>query len=79
MKTMENFIKNGIAAVCARFKNRSAGSDSEHACQEYFAGELRQWCDHVETEPFQLHPKAFLGWILLCASAELLAAVRERK
>ncbi len=71
---MENFIKNGIAAVCGRFKGRSAGSESEYACQRYFAEELEQWCDRVEMEAFTLHPKAFLGWMILCAAAELLAA-----
>ncbi len=72
---MKTFIQDGIAAVCSKFKRRSAGSESEYACQRYFAEELGQWCDRVDIEEFKLHPKAFLGWILLCASSELLAAV----
>ncbi len=72
---MRDFIKDGIETVCGRFKGRAAGSKSEYACQKYFARELQKWSDRVETEAFRLHPKAFLGWILLCASAELLAIV----
>ena len=75
MKEMKKFINDGISYVCSRYKSRSPGSNSEYECQKYFEGQLHQWCDTVEMDEFKLHPKAFLGWIILCASLELIAIV----
>ena len=75
MKEIKTFIKDGISYVCSRYKSRAPGSKSEYECQKYFEGQLHQWCDTVEMEEFKLHPKAFLGWIILCASSELIATV----
>lgn len=59
------YIIDGIAQTCRRFRGRSAGSEAEAGCQRYFAGQLRQWADEVSMEPFSVHPKAFMGWIVV--------------
>jgi hypothetical protein len=67
MMTNREWIKDGIRNVCEKFKDRSAGSEAESACQDFFADEFKQWADEVQSEPFSLHPKAFLGSIPMVA------------
>lgn len=61
------YMMEGIRDTCRAFRRRRAGSDSERACQRYFAGELRAWSDRVDEEPFHFHPHAFMGWILMAS------------
>ncbi len=73
MDSVQRFIEDGIRTTSASFKARSPGTQSEYACQQFFAKRLLAWADHVSVEDFSLHPRAFLGWISLCVTAELLA------
>jgi len=73
MRGTKNFIKNGIAADCARYKKRAPASKSEHEIQTHFVHNLEKWSDQVITEDFSVHPHAFMGWIILCAILELSA------
>ncbi len=70
---MSNYIRKGIKRTCLKFKGRSVGSESETNCQKYFSSILSQWTDSVIAEEFDLQPKAFLGWIPLCAVTALLS------
>lgn len=67
------YMVSGIEHVCKTFKNRAAGSKAESDCQKYFAKELKEWSDDVRVEPFTLHPKAFLGWIILAVICGLIS------
>jgi len=57
------WITAEIRQICETYKNRSAGSESERACAEHFHQQMTGWADHVATESFILHPKAFIGSI----------------
>lgn len=58
------FMERGIRHVAGTYRGRTAGSDAEAAAQAYFAGELGRLADCVQVEPFRLHPRAFLGWLV---------------
>ncbi len=65
LREMTNFSVRGIKKDLqgCRFP-RPAGSEQEHEAQKLMAAELDGACDKVEIEPFDVHPGAFLGWIL---------------
>lgn len=64
LREMTNFSVRGIKKICKDVGPRPAGSEQEHEAQKLMAAELDGACDKVEIEPFDVHPDAFLGWIL---------------
>lgn len=64
LREMTNFSVRGIKKICKDVGPRPAGSEQEHEAQKLMATELDGACDKVEIEPFDVHPGAFLGWIL---------------
>ena len=64
LREMTNFSVRGIKKLCKDVGPRPAGSEQEHEAQKLMAAELDGACDKVEIEPFDVHPGAFLGWIL---------------
>lgn len=64
LREMTNFSVRGIKKICKDVGPRPAGSEQEHEAQKLMAAELDGACDNVEIEPFDVHPGAFLGWIL---------------
>ena len=64
LREMTNFSVRGIKKICEDVGPRPAGSEQEHEAQKLMAAELDGACDKVEIEPFDVHPGAFLGWIL---------------
>ncbi len=62
------------------FGPREPGSESERKAQEQVQRELEHYADEVRTEPFQVTPKAFMGFlpaatVLLLASAFVYSVV----
>ncbi len=70
-----DYMLSGIKHVCLNYKNRSAGSKSEKECQKYFKKELSNWADQVDEETFTLHPKAFMGSILLTGLINIVSVI----
>ena len=64
LREMTNFSVRGIKKICKDVGPRPAGSEQEHEAQKLMAAELDGACDKVEIDPFDVHPGAFLGWIL---------------
>ena len=64
LREMTNFSVRGIKKICKDVGPRPAGSEQEHEAQKLMAAELDGACDKVEIVPFDVHPGAFLGWIL---------------
>lgn len=64
LREMTNFSVRGIKKICKDVGPRPAGSEQEHEAQKLMTAELDGACDKVEIEPFDVHPGAFLGWIL---------------
>mgnify|MGYP006279698271 CR=1 FL=1 len=71
------YITAGIRHVVDSFGPRDPGSPGEHAAQQYFKEQLEPFVDGAVTlEPFEVRPKAFMGFmpivsVLLLAGAAL--------
>lgn len=60
----QKYMADGIRYICENFKERGPGTHSERKAQKFLKSELEQWADETELENFDLHPSAFMGWII---------------
>ena len=75
VKECVNYCVKEIKYVCKESGGRESGSPAERKAQEHMADELRKYTDSVELEEFDLHPKAFMGWVIivgLCMIASVI-------
>lgn len=68
------FMVDEITHVIKTFEKRAPGSKGEKQAVDYMESQLKQYCDEVKVEPFDVHPAAFMGWIYITISLMLLAA-----
>lgn len=54
---------------------RPSGYPQEHKAQDYVIEHMTGTADEVRTEDFKLHPKAFMGWVLIDGICMLIAAL----
>ncbi|HBL40318.1 MAG TPA: hypothetical protein DDY98_01590, partial [Ruminococcaceae bacterium] len=73
LREYANYAARQVKDVCKTIGPRPSGEENEKKAQERFAEELKKYSDTVSIEPFDLHPKAFLGWVPLCAVLMILA------
>lgn len=71
--TILKYMTDGIRYVCEHYKNRAPGTESERKAQEFFRDELKKYADEVEMEDFDLHPHAFMGFIILAGLFSLIS------
>ena len=74
VESAAEYVLDGAKHIIETFGPRAPGSEGERKAQEYVRGELEHCADEVRTEPFQVAPKAFMGFIpvvgiLLCISS----------
>lgn len=67
LREYANYTRRRIIEFCRDIGPRPSGEEAEKRAQERIAAELEGYADTVSVEPFSLHPKAFLGWVRLCA------------
>ncbi|OHT13562.1 putative aminopeptidase [Tritrichomonas foetus] len=65
--TYINYVVQMINYVIDTVGSREPGSPDEHAGQELMLNDLKNYCDSVDFEYFQVHPKALLGWVVIDA------------
>lgn len=75
LREMTNYSVRGIKKVCKTAGPRASGSENELNAQNMMAEDLKASCDSVKVEPFEVHPGAFLGWILTDAIMMIAAIV----
>lgn len=69
-----NYVLRNIKKVCKEVGPRDAGSPEELKAQEWMAEDLKTSCDEVKIEPFDVHPRAFMGWIDIMVFCATVAA-----
>ncbi len=62
---MTNYTVREVKKVCAEIGPRESGEESERKAQSYVAQSMKNVCDSVETEDFEVHPKAFMSWVVI--------------
>ena len=65
LREMTNFTIREVKKVCAEIGPRESGEESERKAQAYVAESMKGVADSVEVEDFEVHPKAFMGWVLV--------------
>lgn len=74
-REMTNYTLREVKKVCSEIGPRESGEESERKAQAYIAESMKNVADSVETEAFELHPKAFMGWVLVDVVLMLISAV----
>lgn len=72
-KEILTYMTDGIRYICENFKRRAPGTESERAAQAFFKKELENYADDVQMEDFNLHPRAFLGFIVIAGLFGLIS------
>lgn len=74
-REMTNYTLREVKKVCKEIGPRESGEESERKAQAYVAESMKTVADTVETEEFELHPKAFMGWVLVDVVLMVLSIV----
>lgn len=74
-REMTNYTLREVKRVCKNIGPRESGEESERKAQAYVAESMKSVADTVETEEFELHPKAFMGWVLTDVVLMVLSTV----
>ncbi len=69
------YMTDGIRDICEKFKDRAPGTQSERDAQAYLKKELEKYSDEVIMEDFELHPKAFMGFIPVAGVFGILSVI----
>lgn len=68
------FMESEITDIIKNYGKRGPGMEGEIKACEHMADRLKEYgCDDVKTEPFDLHPAAFMGWIYITVTLILVA------
>lgn len=67
LKKNTEYVVDKIRYVIDTFGPREPGSLAESLAQDYVKKELEKYCDIVKVEEFELHPKAFMGFVPVTA------------
>ncbi len=70
-----NYVLRNVRKVCKEVGPRDAGSVEELKAQEWMAQDLKTSCDEVKIEPFDVRPRAFMGWIQVMVFCSVAAAL----
>lgn len=65
LREMTNYTIREIKKTCKDIGPRPSGEENERKAQAYVADSMKDVADSVEIEDFELHPKAFMGWVML--------------
>lgn len=74
-REMTNYTMREIKKVCNEIGPRESGEESERKAQAYVAESMKNVADSVEVEDFELHPKAFMGWVLVDVVMMMISSV----
>lgn len=69
-----NFAAREVKKVCANIGPRPSGEEGEKKAQDYVEELMAPIADEVKREKFSLHPKAFMGWVLVDGIMMLISA-----
>ncbi|MHA1338745.1 MAG: M20/M25/M40 family metallo-hydrolase [Promethearchaeota archaeon] len=68
-----NFMYNFIKKILEDVGPRPSCSQNEKKAAHIIAEDLKEYCDEVEIEEFETHPRAFLGWFRIVVPSMLIS------
>lgn len=75
IKTNVKYCVKGITKICEKIGPRAPGSPEEHHAQKWMATDLKNSCESVKIEDFQVHRQAFMGFIPFTVACAIGGAV----
>lgn len=79
IKKNVKYIVDGINHVIDTFGPRAPGSFNECMAQDYVRQELEKYCDEVKVEEFDVHPKAFMGFVPVTGALMISSVLAYRR
>lgn len=75
IKKNVDYSVRGIKKICEKIGPRAPGSPEEHHAQKWMAADLKNSCESVKIEDFQVHRQAFMGFIPFTVACAFGAAI----
>lgn len=75
VRECSNFTVREIKKICKEIGPRPSGEENEQKAQDYIENLMGGIADDVKRESFDVHPKAFMSWVLIDGIEMLVAAV----
>ncbi|MCH5170340.1 MAG: M20/M25/M40 family metallo-hydrolase [Oscillospiraceae bacterium] len=75
VRECSNFTVREIKKICKEIGPRPAGEENEQKAQDYVENLMGGIADTVQRESFDVHPKAFMSWVLIDGIGMIIAAV----
>ncbi len=70
-----NFAIREIKKICKEIGPRPSGEEGERKAQDYVENLMTPIADEVKREKFEVHPVAFMSWVLIDGISLLVAAI----
>lgn len=75
VRECSNFTVREIKKICKEIGPRPSGEENEQKAQDYVENLMGGIADDVKRESFDVHPKAFMSWVLIDGIEMLVASV----
>lgn len=75
VRECSNFTVREIKKICKEIGPRPSGEENEQKAQDYVESLMGGIADDVKRESFDVHPKAFMSWVLIDGIEMLVASV----
>lgn len=75
VRECSNFTVREIKKVCKDIGPRPSGEEGERKAQDYVENLMGSIADEVSREGFDVHPVAFMSWVLFDGAAMLIASI----
>ncbi len=75
LRMYTNYTVREIRKMCKDIGPRASASEKERQAQEHFASEMKTCSDTVVTEDFDVHPHAFMSWVVIDGILVLLSLI----
>ena len=70
-----NFAIREVKRVCKEIGPRPSGEEGEAKAQDYLENLMKPMADSVEREKFDVHPKAFMSWVIIDSVSMIIASI----
>ncbi len=75
VRECSNFTVREIKKICKEIGPRPSGEENEQKAQNYVENLMVGIADEVKHESFDVHPKAFMSWVMIDGIGMIIAAV----
>lgn len=75
VRECSNFSVREIKKICKEIGPRPSGEENEQKAQNYVESLMSGIADEVKSESFDVHPRAFMSWVMIDGIGMIIAAI----